>query len=87
MPRPTQNPRKLTDLLCNEQSVLQQVKKENGADMDDVGFKCGGKDQDVIQVDKNKLSQEISENVVNERLEDRGGIGQTEQHQEVFIMT
>jgi hypothetical protein len=45
------------------------------------------KDQDVVQVNKYKYIEHIPEDVINQPLEDRGGISQAEGHVQILIMT
>lgn len=37
-------------------------------------------DQDVVQVDNNKLTQEVTENIINEILKDRRSVGKAKGH-------
>ena len=45
------------------------------------------KDQDVVQVNKYKYIEHIPEDVINQPLEDCGGVSQAEGHDQILIMT
>lgn len=51
-----------------------------------VHIQVRGKDQNVVKVGKDKEVEEVTEDVIDQGLENRGGIGQTERLHEIFIV-
>ena len=45
-----------------------------------------GEDQDVVKVDENKPMQEVAEDVVNEGLENGGGVSEAKRHHQIFVV-
>ncbi len=45
---------------------------------------AAGEDQDVIKVDKHKVVQEVPQDVIDEDLEDCGGVSEAERHDQVY---
>lgn len=46
-----------------------------------------GEDEHIIKIDKHELVEYISEDIVDERLEDRWSIGEVKGHNKIFIMS
>ena len=66
-------------LRLNIKSVLQQS-LQNLSNVNPVLLHRLGEDQDVVEVNENGMVQHVPENVIDQGLEDRGGVGEPEGH-------
>ena len=75
---------KFTFLCLHIQGTVQEA-AEDRSDVSNMLLLVTRKNQDIIQVDEDKLVQHIPEQVVDQSLED--SVGQTKGHHQIFIMS
>ena len=66
--------------LCLDIQGTVQEDAEDRSDVSNMLLLVTRKNQDIIQVDEDKLVQHIPEQVVDQSLEDSWGVGQTKGH-------
>ena len=88
VPLPMTYPSKESDEMWNSHfsALTLQEALENPLEMVNVFILGSGEDQDVIEVDKNKLVNHVSEYVVNKGLEDGRSIGEAKRHHQVLVV-
>ena len=75
----------LTFFRLDEKIIIQHA-AENRSHMGDRVFLTREKNEDIIQVDEDKLIEYVTEHVVNQGLADSRRVGQPKGHHQVLLM-
>ena len=73
--------------LCLDIHGTVQEAAEDRSDVSDMLHLVMRENQDIIQVNEDKLAQHIPEQVIDQGLEDRWGVCQTKGHHQIFMMS
>ena len=71
-------------LLCHDEQAVLQEALEHLADMNLVRLSILGENENVVQINKNKLVYHISQDIVHQGLEDGWRVREAERHDEVL---
>ena len=77
---------KFTLIHLDTQGIVQEA-AEDRSDVGDMPLLVPRKDQNIIQVNKDKLVQHLPEQVVDQHLEDSQSVGQAKGHYLVFVVS